>query len=41
MAGVRATTTGINGDADVVLNTAKGNAVSIISVDHGSSLLED
>ena len=39
MSGVRATATGINGDADVVLNTAKGNAVSIISVDHGAAFL--
>ena len=37
MSGVRATATGINGDADVVLNTSKGNAVSIISVDHGAA----
>jgi hypothetical protein len=39
MSGVRATATGINGDADVVLNTSKGNAVSIISVDHGAAFL--
>jgi hypothetical protein len=39
MSGVRATATGINGDADMVLNTSKGNAVSIISVDHGAAFL--
>jgi hypothetical protein len=39
MSGVRATATDINGDANVVLNTSKGNAVSIISVDHGAAFL--
>src|SRR5205823_3747594 len=39
MSGVRATATSINRDSDVVLNTSKGNAVSIISVDHGAAFL--
>ena len=39
MSGVRATATTINRDADMVLNTSKGSAVSIISVDHGAAFL--
>jgi hypothetical protein len=39
MAGVRATMSTINTNADLVLNVSKGNAVSIISVDHGTTFL--
>jgi hypothetical protein len=38
MAGVRATASGTN--ADLVLNTSKGNAISIISLGHGAAFLK-
>ncbi len=39
MSGVRATATGTDFDADMVLNNSKGNATSIISLDHGAVFL--
>jgi hypothetical protein len=39
MAGVRATACKIDAAANLVLNSSKGNAVSIISVDHGTTFL--
>ena len=39
MSGIRATATGTGLDADMVLNNSKGNATSIISLDHGAVFL--
>jgi len=40
MAGLRFTASEANLDASLVLNTAKGNAINIISVDHGTAFLK-
>ena len=39
MSGLRATATGTDLDADMVLNNSKGNTTSIISLDHGAVFL--
>jgi len=40
MAGVRVSASKANGDASVVLNTEKGNAINIISLGHGAIFLK-